>query len=71
LRAIRDTLTYRRFSLRNRERLNRWLMLWMLNANGQADERAYAGLIRSTLLRQGGVPPPRRVVLDPRGASSL
>ena len=71
LRAIRDTLTYRRFSLRNRERLNRWLMLWMLNANGQADERAYAGLIRSTLESQGGTPPPRRAVLDPRGVSSL
>jgi hypothetical protein len=71
LREIRDTLTYRRFSIRNRERLNRWLLLWQLNANGHADERHYSTLIRAALTQHQGFAPPRRRILDTKGISSL
>lgn len=71
LREIRDTLTYRRFSIRNRERLNRWLLLWLLNANGHANERDYSTLIRQALTPRSGFAPARRRITDRAGISSL
>ncbi len=71
LREIRDTLTYRRFSIRNRERLNRWLLLWQLNYNGHAGERHYSTLIRAALASRAGYAPPRRQITDAAGLSSL
>jgi hypothetical protein len=71
LREIRDALTYRRFSIRNRERLNRWLLLWQLNTNGHATEQYYSTLIRAALTPHSGFAPPRRRIFDDGEVSSL
>ncbi len=71
-RPIRDALHPRRYGLKNRERLNRLLMLVQLDANGQASERDYAKQIRLWLEANGGRPAAtRRAVADRRGAPSL
>lgn len=71
LREIRDALTHRRVSIRNREWLNRWLLLWRLNTNGHSAERHYSTLIRAALTPHKGFAPLRRRILDTKGISSL
>ena len=58
--------------MKNRERLNRLLLLLHLEANGHADERGYAKEIRDWLELTGGRPATaRRVIADPNGRPSL
>jgi hypothetical protein len=58
--------------MKNRERLNRLLLLLQLEANDHADERAYAKDIRDWLELTGGLPAtPRRVIADPTDRPSL
>jgi hypothetical protein len=71
LTVIRNNFEDRRGSFKNRERLNRLLMLMQLDRNGQASETAYAKIIREHLVQQGGYSPPRRQILDPKGSPSL
>jgi hypothetical protein len=69
---IRDALHPRRYSLKNRERTNRLLLLMQLHTNRQDDVLAYAKSIRAWLEANGGRPRiPRRAVTDPGGVSSL
>ena len=71
-RPIRDTLHPRRYALKNRERLNRLLMLMQLHANGDDSEVAYRKLIRDWLLSNNGRPfGARRAITGPLGAPSL
>jgi hypothetical protein len=71
LLEIKQALGSRAFSLRNRERTNRLLLLMMLQANGVADENAYSKLIRADLLANDGYPLVRKRITDRRGYSSL
>jgi hypothetical protein len=71
LTVIRNAFEDRRGSFKNRERLNRLLMLMQLDRNGQASETGYAKIIREHLVQQGGYSPPRRQILDPKGSPSL
>ena len=58
--------------MKNRERLNRLLLLLQLEANGHADERSYAKDIRHWLEVTGGRPAtPRRAIADPTTRPSL
>lgn len=58
--------------MKNRERLNRLLLLFQLEANGLADERRYAKTIRAWLEPTGGRPTtPRREIADPGDRPSL
>jgi hypothetical protein len=62
----------RRYALKNRERLNRLLMLLQLHANGDDDVQAYAKAIRIQLESNGGRPLERRRALaDPDNSPSL
>ena len=71
-RPIVAALYPRRYGLKNRERLNRLLMLLQLHINGDDDLQAYARVIRSHLERNEGRPLiPRRAVTDPAGSPSL
>lgn len=71
-RPIVAALHPRRYALKNRERLNRLLMLLQLHANGQDDVQAYAKTIRLQLEANAGRPlQPRRVIADPAGSPSL
>jgi hypothetical protein len=71
-RPIIAALYPRRYALKNRERLNRLLMLLQLHINGQDDVQAYAKAIRLQLEANKGRPlQPRRAIADPAGSSSL
>src|SRR3954467_5981031 len=62
----------RRYGLKNRERLNRLLMLLQLHVNGDDDVQRYATTIRRWLAANGGRPIARRRALaDPLGSPSL
>jgi hypothetical protein len=71
-RPIRDAIHQRRYVLKNRERMNRLLMLMQLHANGLDSQTEYAKTIRDWLLANDGRPRvPRRAVADPTGSPSL
>ncbi len=71
-RPIIAALHPRRYALKNRERLNRLLMLLQLHLNGQDEMQGYTKTIRSWLEANGGRPvTPRRAIADPAGAPSL
>lgn len=71
-RPIVAALYPRRYALKNRERLNRLLMLMQLHANGEDDAQAYAKAIRSWLEANRGRPAGgRRAIADPAGSPSL
>jgi hypothetical protein len=71
-RPIVATVYPRRYALKNRERLNRLLMLLQLHVNGDDDMQAYAKTIRAWLESNGGRPPAlRRAIADPAGEPSL
>jgi hypothetical protein len=62
----------RRYALKNRERLNRLLLLLQLHVNGQDDVQAYAKAIRLQLEANAGRPSQtRRAIADPAGSPSL
>lgn len=72
VKPISAALFRRRYGLKNRERLNRLLMLFQLEANGQANENEYAQAIRDWLLANNGRPRvARRGIVDPAGTPSL
>jgi hypothetical protein len=71
-RPITAALHPRRYALKNRERLNRLLMLLQLHVNGEDDVQGYTKAIRSWLEANGGRPAAhRRAIADPAGAPSL
>jgi hypothetical protein len=71
-RPIVTALYPRRYALKNRERLNRLLMLLQLQVNGEDDVQAYARNIRAWLESNGGRPAAlRRAIADPAGSPSL
>jgi hypothetical protein len=71
-RPIAAALYPRRYALKNRERLNRLLMLMQLSVNGEDDLQAYAKAIRAWLGSNGGRPVGRRrAIADPAGSPSL
>ena len=71
-RPIVAALYPRRYALKNRERLNRLLMLMQLHANGDDDLPAYTRTIRARLESNGGRPTGRRrAIADPAGSPSL
>ena len=71
-RPIAAALYPRRYALKNRERLNRLLMLMQLHINGDDDVRAYSKTIRSWLESNDGRPTGRRrSIADPSGLASL
>lgn len=71
-RPIVAALYPRRYALKNRERLNRLLMLQQLHINGDDDVQAYAKTIRAWLEDNGGRPiEHRRAIADPLHAPSL
>ena len=71
-RPIVAALYPRRYGLKNRERLNRLLMLLQLHINGDDDVHAYArGIRRHLELNEGRPLVPRRAITDPVGAPSL
>lgn len=72
IRLIGKALHPRRYALKNRERLNRLLMLMQLHANGLDSQTEYAKTIRDWLLANDGRPRVRRrAVADRFGAPSL
>jgi hypothetical protein len=71
-RPITAALYPRRYALKNRERLNRLLLLLQLHVNGQDGVQGYAKAIRSWLEANGGRPTThRRAIADPAGVPSL
>lgn len=71
-RPIATALYPRRYALKNRERLNRLLMLLQIHINGDDDVQPYATTIRAWLEDNGGRPAiRRRAIVDPLGAPSL
>jgi Transposase, Mutator family len=71
-RPIYAALYPRRYALKNRERLNRLLMLMQLHVNGDDDVQAYSKAIRAWLEASGGRPQGRRRgIADPKGSPSL
>ena len=65
-------LSTRRYALKNRERLNRLLMLLQLPVNGQDEVQGYTKTIRSRLEANGGRPTThRRAIAYPAGVPSL
>ena len=71
-RPIVTALYPRRYGLKNRERLNRLLMLLQLHANGDDDVQRFAVTIRRWLEANGGRPTAnRRAIADPLGSPSL
>jgi len=71
LAELRGKLALRRATFRNRERLNRLLMLMLLRQRHDARIRVYARIIREQLLANGGWAGARGQIDDPRGTSSL
>jgi hypothetical protein len=71
-RPIAAALYPRRYALKNRERLNRLLLLMQLHRNGEDDVQHYAKTIRAWLESNGGRPlGDRRAIADRAGAPSL
>jgi hypothetical protein len=71
-RPIVTALYPRRYALKNRERLNRLLLLLQLHVNGEDDVQAYAKTIRARLESSGGRPQgDRRAIADPAASPSL
>jgi hypothetical protein len=71
-RPIIAALYPRRYALKNRERLNRLLMLLQLHINGDDDTQEYTRTIRIHLEGNGGRPlTQRRAVTDPANSPSL
>lgn len=71
-RPIASALYPRRYALKNRQRLNRLLLLMQLHINGDDDVQAYSTTIRRWLEANGGRPADRRrAIADPRGLPSL
>jgi hypothetical protein len=71
-RPIVTALYPRRYALKNRERLNRLLMLQQLHLNGGDGVQAYAKTIRAWLEHNGGRPTGhRRAIADPLDSPSL
>jgi hypothetical protein len=71
-RPIVSALYPRRYALKNRERLNRLLMLLQLHVNGEDDVQGYTKTLRAWLQANGGRPVGlRRAVADPAGRPSL
>jgi hypothetical protein len=71
-RPIVAALYPRRYALKNRERLNRLLMLQQLHVNGDDDVQVYAKAIRAWLEANGGRPAARRrAIADAAGVPSL
>jgi hypothetical protein len=72
-RPVTAALHPRRYALKNRERLNRLLMLLQLHVNDDDDDvQGYTKAIRSWLEANGGRPAThRRAIADPAGAPSL
>ena len=71
-RPIVAALYPRRYALKNRERLNRLLLLQQLHVNGDDDVQAYAKSIRAWLEANGGRPAGRRRgIADPALSPSL
>ena len=71
-RPIASALYPRRYALKNRERLNRLLLLMVLHINGDDDVQAYSRTIRAWLERNDGRPTDRRrSIADPVGSPSL
>lgn len=71
LAELRGKLALRRATFRNRERLNRLLMLMLLRQRHDARIRVYSHIIREQLLASGGWAGARGQIDDPRGTSSL
>lgn len=72
IKPIEAAFYRRRYGMKNRERLNRLLLLLQLEANGHADERGYAKDIRDWLETTGGRPAtPRRAIADSMAQPSL
>ncbi len=62
----------RRYALKNRERLNRLLMLIQLHVNGEDNIQDSAKTIRAWLEANGARPASRRrAIADPAGSPSL
>jgi hypothetical protein len=71
-RPISAALYPRRYALKNRERLNRLLMMIQLRLNGEDDVQGYAKTIRSWLEANEGRPVERRrAIADRAGVPSL
>ncbi len=71
-RPIVAALYPRRYALKNRERLDRLLMLLQLHANGDDDLQAYTRSIRAHLEANGGRPKEhRRAIADRADSPSL
>ena len=71
-RPIAAALYPRRYAFKNRQRLNRLLMLMQLHINGDDDVQAYSKTIREWLEVNGGRPTGRRrSIADPAGSPSL
>lgn len=71
-RPLVAALYPRRYALKNRERLNRLLMLQQLHVKGDDDVQAYAKTIRAWLEDNAGRPVGRRrAITDPLGSPSL
>jgi hypothetical protein len=71
-RPIVTALYPRRYALKNRERLNRLMLLMQLHVNGDDDAQAYAKSIRAWLEASGGRPAGRRRgIADPALSPSL
>jgi hypothetical protein len=71
-RPLYAALYPRRYALKNRERLNRLLMLMQLHINGEDDVQAYSTTIRTWLESNHGRPQEqRRGITDPTGSPSL
>jgi hypothetical protein len=72
IHPIRDALYTRGYALKNRERLNRLLMLMLLHATRQDNERTYTKNIRQWLEANDGRPRvQRRAIVDAGGTPSL
>jgi len=72
INPIRAAIQPRAYGLKNRERINRLLMLMQLHANRQDDEQAYTQLIRLWLESNQGRPSNgRRVIVDAGRVPSL
>lgn len=71
LNQVKEMVGTRYGSFRNRERLNRTLMLMQLEMTGKRNEAEYARIIRDYLEEHEGFAPVRHQILDPKGISSL
>jgi hypothetical protein len=71
-RPIVTALYPRRYALKNRERLNRLLLLLQLYVNGEDNVQAYTRTIRAWLeANDRGPMGCRRAIADPAGSPSL